>query len=135
MNPILRNILAVITGAVIGSVVNMALVNTGPMVFPPPEGVDITTYEGLKASMHLFRPVNFLFPWLAHALGTLVGAFLAAKIAGSRQRMFAFVIGGLFLIGGILNIVMLPSPLWFTLTDLLLAYIPMAWLGAVLAKR
>jgi uncharacterized membrane protein YqgA involved in biofilm formation len=135
MNPILRNILAVVTGAVIGSIVNMALVNTGPMVFPPPEGADITTLEGLKATMHLFQPVNFLFPWLAHALGTLVGAFLAAKIAGTHQRALALLLGVLFLIGGIMNVVMLPSPLWFTLADLVLAYLPMAWLGAKLAKR
>lgn len=135
MNPILRNSLAVIAGAIIGSIVNMALVNAGPMLIQPPAGVDITTLEGLKASMHLFQPKHFLFPWLAHALGTLVGAFLAAKIAGSHQRTLALIVGVLFLIGGIMNVVMLPSPLWFTLTDLLLAYLPMAWLGSRLAKH
>lgn len=135
MNPILRNILAVIAGVIIGSIVNMALVNAGPMLIQPPEGVDITSFEGLKASMHLFQPKHFLFPWLAHAMGTLVGAFLAAKIAGSHQRTLALVVGVLFLIGGILNVVMLPSPLWFTLVDVLLAYLPMAWLGAKLAKH
>lgn len=135
MNPILRNILAVIAGVIIGSIVNMALVNAGPMLIQPPEGVDITSFEGLKASMHLFQPKHFLFPWLAHAMGTLVGAFLAAKIAGSHQRTLALVVGVLFLFGGILNVVMLPSPLWFTLVDVLLAYLPMAWLGAKLAKH
>jgi len=135
MNVILRNSLAVIAGAIIGSIVNMALVNAGPMVIPPPDGADITTMEGLKASMHLFQAEHFLFPFLAHALGTLVGAFLAAKIAGTHHRAFAFVIGGLFLIGGIANVMLLPSPLWFALADLLLAYLPMAWLGSKLAKH
>jgi hypothetical protein len=32
-------------------------------------------------------------------------------------------------------VMILPSPLWFTLTDLLLAYLPMAWLGIKLAKK
>ncbi|MCU0359783.1 MAG: hypothetical protein MUF75_03535 [Bacteroidia bacterium] len=135
MKTILRNSLAVVTGIIIGSVVNMALVNAGPMLIQPPAGVDISTYEGLKASMHLFQPKHFLFPWLAHALGTLVGAFLAAKIAGSHHRTLALVVGILFLIAGIMNVVMLPSPLWFTLVDLLLAYLPMAWLGSKLAKH
>jgi len=135
MNPILRNILALVAGLIIGSLVNMGLINTGPMLIPPPEGADITTYEGLKSTMHLFQPKHFLFPFLAHALGTLVGAFLAAKIAASKQRLFAFVIGGLFFIGGLMNVMMLPSPLWYTLVDLLLAYMPMAWLGARMAKR
>lgn len=134
MNPILKNILAVILGAVIGSIVNMMLVSAGPAVFPPPEGADITTIEGLKATMHLFQPRNFLFPWLAHALGTLVGAFLCVKIAASHKQNLALLLGALFLVGGILNVITLPSPLWFTLCDLLLAYLPMAWLGARLAS-
>jgi hypothetical protein len=135
MHPILRNILAVIAGFVAGSIVNMGLIMIGPYIVPPPEGADVTTAEGLKASMHLFQPVNFLFPFLAHALGTFAGALLTAWIAATRKMIFALVIGVLFLAGGIVNIFMLPSPLWFTLTDLLLAYIPMAWLSGKLIGR
>lgn len=130
----IRNIMAVIAGIVGGSVLNMALVTVGPMVVPPPAGADLTTMEGLKAAMALMEPAHFLFPFLAHALGTLLGAFLAAKIATSQQVPLALLIGGLFLIGGIINVMMLPSPLWFTLLDLIGAYLPMAWLGARLAK-
>lgn len=135
MHPILRNILAVIAGFVAGSIVNMALIMIGPYIVPPPAGADVTTAEGLKASMHLFQPVNFLFPFLAHALGTFAGALLTAWIAAGRKMVLALVIGVLFLAGGIANIVMLPSPLWFTFTDLLLAYIPMAWLAGKLIVR
>ncbi len=49
---ILRNILAILFGVVIGGLVNMALIILGPMIIPPPEGADVTTMEGLKASMH-----------------------------------------------------------------------------------
>lgn len=133
MNPILRNILAVITGLAIGLIVNMLLVNAGPMVFSPPQGADITTMEGLKETMHLFEPKHFLFPWLAHAIGTLVGAILCARIAASHKQILALLISALFLVAGILNVIMLPSPLWFTLCDLLLAYLPMGWLGGWLA--
>lgn len=129
MHPILKNILAVIAGAVVGSFVNIMLVNLGPMVIPAPEGADITTMEGLEATMHLFEPKHFLFPFLAHALGTLVGATLAAAIAANRKLTYAFVIGVFFLVGGVLNALWLPSPGWFNALDLVLAYIPMAWLG------
>jgi hypothetical protein len=47
---------------------------------------------------------------------------------------FALAIGFFFLIGGIMNVFMLPSPLWFTILDLAGAYIPMAWLGGLLAS-
>ena len=135
MNNTLRNILAVIAGLVVGSFVNMGIVTLGGQVIPPPEGADLTTMEGLKASMHLMQPQHFLMPFLAHALGTLAGAVVAALIAVKNKMLLALIIGFFFLGGGIINIIMLPSPLWFTLVDLVLAYLPMAWLGAKLAGR
>jgi hypothetical protein len=127
MKPIVKNILAVIVGLVAGSAVNMGIIMISGSIIPPPEGADNTTMEGLKASMHLFQPKHFLFPFLAHSLGTFVGALLAAIIAANRKMLFAMVIGVFFLAGGIINVIMLPSPLWFTVVDLVLAYIPMAY--------
>lgn len=135
MHPILRNILAVLTGFVAGSVVNMSLIMVSSSIIAPPPGADFTTSEGLKASMHLMEPRHFIFPFLAHALGTLIGAFVTAKIAVHFKMRLAYSIGMLFLIGGVVNVFMLPSPLWFTLTDLLLAYIPMAYTGGKMAIK
>ena len=129
MNPILKNILAVVAGVILGSVVNMGLIMLSSSVIPPPDGVDVTNMESLKSSMHLFEPKHFIFPFLAHALGTLAGAFTAARIAAGHKMKFALGIGAFFLIGGIANVFMLPSPAWFTVLDLVGAYIPMGWLG------
>lgn len=133
MSPIARNVAAVIAGLIVGSVVNMALVTVGPMVIPPPEGADLSTMEGVRASMHLFTPANFLFPFLAHALGTFAGAFVAAKIAASHRMKFALAIGVLFLLGGVAAVSMIGGPAWFAACDLVLAYIPMALLGGAAA--
>lgn len=135
MNPIVRNILAVIAGIVIGSIVNMTLITVSGSIIPPPEGADVTTMEGLKASMALFQPKHFIMPFLAHALGTLVGAVIAALVAGTRKMTFAMVIGCLFLIGGVINVILLPSPVWFAILDVVGAYIPMAYLGGKLAIK
>jgi hypothetical protein len=83
--------------------------------------------------MTFFTPVNFIFPFLAHALGTFAGAFAAAKLAASHSAKFAIGIGVFFLIGGVAAVYMLGGPLWFIVTDLLVAYIPMGYLGALLA--
>ena len=133
MSPIVRNILAAVVGFVIGSAVNLGLVNLGTAAVPLPEGADVSSMEGLRESMKLFTPVNFVFPFLAHALGTLVGAFLAAKLAANHRMTLAIAIGVCFLIGGMTMIVMCGGPAWFIAMDLLLAYIPMALLGGVLA--
>ncbi|MCE9501184.1 MAG: hypothetical protein K8R21_11910 [Leptospira sp.] len=133
MNPIIKNILAVAAGAIAGSVVNMGIIVAGPSIIPPPAGADVTTMEGLKSSMHLFGPKNFIFPFLAHSIGTLAGAFLAALLAANNKMKFAIGIGLLFMLGGITNVFMLPSPVWFTVLDIGAAYIPMGYLGAKLA--
>ncbi|SNR68159.1 hypothetical protein SAMN04488009_3164 [Maribacter sedimenticola] len=135
MNTILRNILAVVAGLIVGSIVNMGIVMISGSVIPPPEGGDITTMEDLKSTIHLFEPKHFLFPFLAHALGTLVGAFVAAKLAGTRKLLMALIVGFCFLIGGTINISMLGGPLWFSALDLIVAYIPMAYLGWILSGK
>lgn len=135
MNTTLRNILAVFAGLIVGSIVNMGIILISGSIIPPPEGADNTTMEGLKASMHLFEAKHFIFPFLAHALGTLVGAFVAASIAVTHKRKFAMGVGFFFLIGGIINVAMLPSPTWFAVLDIAGAYLPMAWIGGKLATR
>ena len=89
--------------------------------------------EALRESMKLLGPVNFIFPFLAHALGTITGAFVAAKLAASHPMKFALGIGVCFLMGGIAMVLNCGGPVWFIATDLLLAYIPMAFLGGKLA--
>ena len=133
MKSILINVLAFVVAVFVGSVVNMSLIMVSGQVIPPPAGADVTTMEGLQAALPLFEPKHFLFPFLAHALGTLVGAFAAAMIAASHRMKFAFAVGVFFLLGGTANVFMLPSPLWFSVLDLILAYLPMAWLGGMLA--
>ncbi|MBE0642693.1 MAG: hypothetical protein IH600_01285 [Bacteroidetes bacterium] len=132
MNPILRNVIAVIAGIVFGGLVNMGLIMLSPSVIPPPEGVNVADMESLKAAMNLFEPRHFIFPFLAHALGALSGAWLAASLAASHKMKFAIGIGAFTMIGGIVNAFMLPAPIWFIALDLLAAYIPMAWIGGML---
>ena len=134
-SPVLRNLLAVIAGFGIGSVVNMGLIGLSGHAIPPPAGSDTATMEGLQASMHLFGPQHFVFPFLAHALGTLMGALVAARIAASRTLAVAMVVGALFFAGGVAAVAMLPAPLWFEALDLVVAYFPMAWLGWRLGAR
>jgi hypothetical protein len=135
MTIILRNIFALVTGTVIGSVVNMSLISISGYIIPPPEGIDNTSMEGLQQAMKLFEPKHFLFPFLAHALGTLTGAWLVARLAISYKFALAMGIGILFLAGGIYMVILLPSPVWFNTLDLGAAYLPMALLGWWLAVR
>lgn len=131
MNSILRNVLAVILGAVVCVALNGLLLNLMMKVILPPAGFrpnDPTTYGLLEAR-------HYLSPFVAHALPSLIGGLLAALIAASHRMTCALVVGGLHLLGGILAAIMIPAPTWFIALDLVVAYLPMAWLGGKLGGR
>ena len=135
MNSTLRNVLAVIGGVIIGGVINSSLIKLSGSIIPLPAGVDPNDIESIKANMHLYEAKHFIMPFLAHALGTLVGAFVTATVAASHQLRLSLLIGAVFLLGGIMVAQMLPGPLWFEALDIILAYIPMAWLGYMLSGK
>lgn len=135
MPTLLRNVLAVLAGVIAGGVVNTALISLSPTLIPPPPGVDVHDAASLASSMHLFEPRHFVMPFLAHALGTLVGAMLAYSIAVTHRLPIALTIGVIFLAGGIAASFMIPAPVWFIALDLLVAYLPMAWLGSRVGAR
>ena len=138
MPGLLRNVLAILGGIVLGGLVNMALITLSPSLIPPPEGVDVSSAESLSGSIHLFEPRHFIMPFLAHALGTLAGALAAYLIAATHKVKLAYVIGIFFLCGGVAASFLIPAPAWFIALDLLAAYLPMAWLatriGAAVAR-
>ncbi|WP_293367432.1 hypothetical protein [Nevskia sp.] len=132
---LLRNLLAVVAGIVIGGVVNMAIITVSPLLIAPPAGVDVNDADSLGRSMHLFEPRHFLMPFLAHALGTFAGALAAGLIAARYRTAIAYGIGAVFLGGGIAASFLIPAPAWFIALDLLAAYLPMAWLGLQVGNR
>ena len=135
MPSLVRNVLAVLAGLVIGGAVNSALITLSPSLIPPPAGVDVNSAESLRSGMHLFEPRHFVMPFLAHALGTLAGALAAYLIAATHGARIAYAIGTAFLLGGVAASFMIPAPAWFIALDLLAAYLPMAWLGIQIGSR
>jgi len=133
MNATFKNILAVIAGWIGGSIINMGLIQIGHKLIPI-AGIDPSDMDALAAAMPTLEPEYFIFPFLAHALGTLVGAVIAGMIAASYKMKFSLGIGGLFLLGGIMVNYMLPGPIWFAVVDILMGYIPMAWIGGKIAE-
>ena len=96
------------------------------------------TLKAIIIPSHIPIPIAVFFPplpFLAHAIGTLIGAMIALWFS-NRSVVLAYVVGVFFLIGGITMVYMLPeSPLWFDVFDLTLAYIPMAWVATKIIKK
>ena len=135
MPNLMRNVIALLAGIIIGGGVNMALITLSPSLVPPPAGVDVSDVDSLSRGMHLFEPRHFVMPFLAHALGTFAGALVAYLIAATYKAQMAYLIGVAFLCGGVAASFMIPAPAWFIALDLLAAYLPMAWIAIQIGAR
>jgi hypothetical protein len=46
--------------------------------------------------MKVLKPIHFLAPFLAHAIGTLIPAFIIAYFIPLRPKLMAIMTGGVF---------------------------------------
>jgi len=134
MNPILRNILAIVAGVILGAFVNMGIIKLSGTLFPV-EGLDVNDPESIKAAMADMPMVNFMMTWLAHGLHALIAGFVITKLAANSHKTWSLVGGAIVFLGGLMMVLEVGGPTWFIAADLLLAYIPMAYLGWMLAGK
>ena len=127
MSSIIKNVLALIGGGLVGMTANMGLIITGNQLIPFSDNINPMNAMNWEIKY-------FIFPFLAHAIGTLLGAYIAAKFSASYHMLFAICIGIFFLSGGISMVFLLPAPIWFIVIDLVFAYLPMGWLGWKIAN-
>jgi predicted MFS family arabinose efflux permease len=69
---------------------------------------------------------------LARGVGTFAGGWLAARLAPRAPLSHAMIVGLILLAAGVMNMVMLPHPLWFWFPGVAL-FLPAAYAGAKLA--
>jgi hypothetical protein len=132
----MKSILLSVAGLLLGAITNGVIVQIGSQIVKAPKGLDLSTEQGLAKAMPLMGAEHFVFPFLAHAIGTLVGAYFVSRMKVNRALLNAMAIGFAFLAGGVMMVLTLPgTPWWFVTTDLVLAYLPMAYLGYKLGQR
>jgi hypothetical protein len=135
MHPIVRSVVGVIVGIVVGSGLVYAIEWPGHLIHPLPEGVDPwdpSSRPALEAHAANAPPAVFLLALLAIAVGTSGGAWLAAKVAGRAPIVHGLVVGLWFLLASAMNLTMIPHPVWFAVINLVLV-LPAAYAGGKLA--
>ncbi len=114
-----RKILAVVFGTVVAVVLIIAIEALGHAVYPTPDGLDFTNPEVLKAYV-MDAPIAALLLVLgAWLVAVLVGGLLACFIAKESPLVYSAIIGGLVLMGTVINLISIPHPLWFSTTSVL----------------
>ncbi|HVE42373.1 MAG TPA: hypothetical protein VNM14_20990 [Planctomycetota bacterium] len=127
----IRGIVGVIAGIVIGSFVILLIELLGHHVYPFPPGLDPKDHQALAKFM-MTAPIGaWLFVLFAYAAGSFVAGASGTWIG--RKPWIWWVNGAILMILGVLNLKMMPHPGWFIPVSLGI-YLPCVWAGARLAR-
>ncbi len=129
-----RKIAAVLTGIVVAFALVFVIEMIGHRVYPPPSDLDFTQPDIVAGYMQTLPAGAFMFVLAGFALATLAGGFVAARIARSQAFLFAGIIGALMLAATVANLLMIPHPLWFSITAIALILVSTVLAGR-LARR
>ena len=107
-----RTIVAVAVGWFVGSLFNASLVFLNMALYPVPESFDWDDTSGVKAHFETLPVMAFTIVLIAHLGQAFIGGYVAARISKNQVLAVAMIVGGISLIGGIMNTIMLPLPNW-----------------------
>lgn len=111
----MKSILLSVLGLVIGAMMNLLIISVGP---------------------NFFGDNHYVIAILAHMIGAFTGAFFVCIVRVDQPLLFCMSIGGAYLGMAVLDMLVLKNlPLWFILTDIFVAHLPMAYLGYRLGRR
>jgi hypothetical protein len=127
-----RIALGMTAGVLTGVVLGFALETAGHLVFPPPEGTDISDPAQLATIIDVM-PLGAKI-WLAG--GWAIASFIAGAIAVwiGRAQIAAFGVAGILLGLGIMTMIQIPHPAWLAAAYGLALFVP-AVLGGYLVSR
>lgn len=108
----IKSLIAIIVGLLIAAVL-IGLVEIAGRFVVLPAGVDPFDAEAIKAVMPNLPPGALFFVLFGWAVGTVCGTWLAVAIARKSAFYHALPVGGVLLTAGVVEMFVLPSPLWF----------------------
>ena len=121
----LRKILAVVGGYILGAICIYLVQMLGHSIYPLPEGMD--PYD-TKAFSEYVKTAPFMAIFMviiAYGVGMVVAGYASTKIAGDNKNTYAIICGVIYLICTIINLFLIPSPVWFMVAAILVCYFVM----------
>lgn len=106
----LRVVLGIIAGIAIAMGCIFVVEAIGHQLYPPPPGAAMNTPEVVADYIARAPTMALAFPPLGWFLGVAIGGWAALSI--TRKSWAGWVIAGVVLAGGIVNLFLIPAPLW-----------------------
>ena len=131
----LRNLISIITGLFCGALAIFFVASSGRNFFSEYQDVpNITEPEAFASFLETLPVGAFILLLFAHCTGTLLSAFVATTLSGQTRPTPAIAIGVLMLAGGVRNLILIPHPVWYQISEAII-YLPAVFLGYILSLK
>ncbi|HTM65323.1 MAG TPA: hypothetical protein VL093_03325 [Flavipsychrobacter sp.] len=130
----LRKIIGALAGIVAAMLIFMVFEKINSGRFPLPPGVDPADHEAMTVyaqSQPSSALITVLVGW---AIGSFICGLLIRIISKSADKIPAYIAGLFLTTAAIVDLLLLPHPIWFIIAGILV-FIPMTLLGHAVYKR
>ena len=129
----LKRLTSIMAGCSAGIAVIFLIESLGHILYPMPEGIDPNNVEEIKKLMANVPAGALIIVLCAAFLGGLAGGFVAGKFDAENSKKHALIVGGILTLLGILNLIVIPHPIWFIIIDIVI-YCVGAYIGSLFIK-
>lgn len=130
----MNKILAVVAGIITGLIVVFLGEMVTHILFPPPPGIDFTNQEAVMKMISELPASAFIVLMAIWGISAFVGGLITGLIAKESWKTLSLITGGLLLVGAILNMFMVPHPIWVNVITVIM-YLPLAYLGGKMVNK
>lgn len=115
----IRKIIALVAGILLTGFAVGLTQQLGHYLYPLPEGANPEDPEAIKKYIETAPFMAIFFVIISYSVGAFVGGFSSTIIANDGKKIYAIIIGILFLFVSIYMMTVIPSPIWFWILGLL----------------
>jgi MFS family permease len=118
----MKQVLAVLAGLVVGVLVIFLAQAIEMAIFPPPANFDPNDPEQVKQLMQNASTLSLVLVLVGYFLGAFIGGLVATNIIKGTTWMPALLVGTVLTVLGLINLLAIPHPLWFTIFGLVIYF-------------
>ncbi len=122
-----RRIVGVTSGVAVAILVIILIEMLGHSYSPPPAGLNPMNADDARQIIESMPPMAMSFVLAAWFIGSLVGGWVAARIA--RWSIAPWLVAAFVMAGGIWSFVMIPHPLWMMAAGMALPLLAALWIA------
>ena len=130
-----RKIAATVLGIIVAGLIVAACEALGHAVYPIPPDIDLKDSVQFENYVQSLPFGAFLFLAGAWTSGTLGGGLLACFIARERPFVYSGIVGGFILVATVANLIVIPHPIWFSISALIAIAVVTYVTGIIASSR